>query len=169
MHAALRRGVTAIPTFDQGNFSDREITMSSRIIRVVTRASDGDLRTREFNEFEALESLHEQVGIDDCSTDLELRGMPVYRGLIGPIPEGKTAVRYESPEVFEALTKVWTKQKAKRRRRRTAKEMQEAAAAEAAAAAAAPEAAVKSSPPAPKFRFGSVTHTPTPSQTMASN
>ena len=103
--------------------------MSNRIIRVVTRSADGNIRTKEFESFESLEASHEQVGIDDCSTDLELRGMPIFRGLIGPIPEGKTAVRYESPEVFEVLTKEWTKLKAKRRRRRSAQEMAEARAA----------------------------------------
>ena len=35
-------------------------------------------------------------------------GMPVFRGLIGPMPEGKTVIRYESPEVFESLTKEWS-------------------------------------------------------------
>jgi len=103
--------------------------MSNRIIKVITRSSDGNMRTKEFDTFEGIEATHEQIGIDDCSTDLELRGMPIFRGLVGPIPEGKTAVRYESPEVFEVLTKEWTKLKAKRRRRRSAKEMAEAAAA----------------------------------------
>ena len=111
--------------------------MSNRIIRVVTRSADGSMRTKEFDSFESIEASHDQIGIDDCSTDLELRGMPIFRGLVGPIPEGKTAVRYESPEVFEVLTKEWTKLKAKRRRRRSAQEMAEAkAAAEAEAALA---------------------------------
>ena len=67
------------------------------------------------------EKSHTQVGIDDCSTDLNLRGLPVFQGLIGPIPDGKGFVRYESPEVFETLTKEWTNTKMPRRRRRTAK------------------------------------------------
>jgi hypothetical protein len=62
--------------------------------------------------------MHTQIGIDDCSTDLELRGMPVFRGLIGPIPEGKEVVRYESPEVFESLTKEWDTANTKRKSRR---------------------------------------------------
>ena len=94
------------------------MTKKHRTIRVITRASDGSIREREFESFEEIEQLHEQVGIDDCSTDLALRGMPIFRGLVGPLPEGKTAVRYESPEVFETLTKEWTKKKTKRRRRR---------------------------------------------------
>ena len=59
----------------------------------------------------ALLNRHAQVGVDDCSTDLGLRGLPVFRGLIGPMPEGKTVVRYESPEVFETLTKEWSAQR----------------------------------------------------------
>ena len=62
--------------------------------------------------------MHTQIGVDDCSTDLDLRGMPVFRGLIGPMAEGKNVVRYESPDVFEALTKEWITQPAEKRRRR---------------------------------------------------
>jgi hypothetical protein len=42
----------------------------------------------------------------------------VFRGLIGPMPEGRTVVRYESPDVFETLTKEWTSAKTPRRPRR---------------------------------------------------
>ena len=99
------------------------MTSSPRIIRVITRASDGSIREKDFESFEDIAQLHDQVGIDDCSTDLELRGMPVFRGLVGPLPEGKTAVRYESPDVFESLTKEWANQKTKRRRRRSSAEV----------------------------------------------
>ena len=92
--------------------------MSQRTIRVITRASDGSIKEKEFDSFDSIAEIHEQIGVDDCSTDLGLRGMPIFRGLVGPLPEGKTAVRYESPEVFETLTKEWTQQKSKRRRRR---------------------------------------------------
>jgi len=89
--------------------------------RIVTRASDGNLLIRDYPSTEPLLHMHSQVGIDDCSTDLALRGMPVFRGLVGPIPEGKNVVRYESPEVFESLTKEWGAEKKKRRtRKRTA-------------------------------------------------
>ncbi|MDC0935137.1 hypothetical protein OAS39_02540, partial [Pirellulales bacterium] len=69
---------------------------------------------------EALLKMHTQIGVDDCSTDLSLRGMPVFRGLIGPMPESKDIVRYETPEVFEALTKEWGAATAKRSSRRKA-------------------------------------------------
>jgi hypothetical protein len=89
--------------------------------RIVTRASDGSLLIRDYPSCDPLLKMHLQVGSDDCSTDLELRGLPVFRGLIGPIPEGRNIVRYESPEVFEALTKEWGAAKPRKRRRRTAK------------------------------------------------
>jgi hypothetical protein len=92
---------------------------SNKMIRVVTRASDGSLRTKDFEDFDAITELHEQIGIDDCSTDLSLRGLPLFRGLVGPLSEGKTVVRYESPDVFEALTKEWSQAKTKRRRRKS--------------------------------------------------
>jgi hypothetical protein len=37
--------------------------------------------------------------------------------LIGPMPEGKNVIRYESPEVFETLTKEWSTAKSTRRAR----------------------------------------------------
>ena len=89
--------------------------------RIVTRGSDGSLLIRDYPNCDAILEMHLQVGTDDCSTDLAIRGMPVFRGLIGPIPEGKNIVRYESPEVFETLTKEWINKTPKRRRRRTAK------------------------------------------------
>ena len=66
---------------------------------------------------EARKQLRQQNDTD-CSTDLALRGMPVFRGLIGPMPEGKGVVRYETPEVFETLTKEWTSASVTRSRRR---------------------------------------------------
>ncbi|HEV7224921.1 MAG TPA: hypothetical protein VGN42_19615 [Pirellulales bacterium] len=91
--------------------------MSKDVIRVVTRGVDGKLRIKDYNKPESLQKMHTQVGIDDCSTDLGLRGLPVFRGLIGPMPEGKNVVRYESPEVFETLTKEWSTMKSARRSR----------------------------------------------------
>ena len=87
--------------------------------RVVTRASDGSFRIRDFPSPEPIFEMHAQIGVDDSSADLALRGMPVFRGLVGPIPEGKNIVRYESPEVFEAVTKEWSNAKVKRHRRST--------------------------------------------------
>jgi hypothetical protein len=88
--------------------------------RLVTRETDGSLRVKDYANTDSLLKSHVQIGVDDCSTDLSLRGMPVFRGLIGPIPESKTIIRYESPEVFESLTKEWTATKSARRRSRGA-------------------------------------------------
>ena len=82
--------------------------MSKDTFRVVTRGSDGKLHIRDYAKQDNLQRMHTQIGVDDCSTDLGLRGLPVFRGLIGPMPEGKNIIRYESPDVFEALTKEWS-------------------------------------------------------------
>lgn len=89
----------------------------STTFRVVTRGSNGELRIKEYEKQDTLLKLHTQIGIDDCSTDLKLRGMPVFRGLIGPMPDGKEFVRYETPDVFESLTKEWSVSKTPRRAR----------------------------------------------------
>lgn len=96
--------------------------MKKDTFRIVTRGADGELRIRDYDTQEPLLSSHTQIGVDDCNTDLGLRGMPVFRGLIGPMSEGKNIVRYESPEVFETLTKEWSKtppRKGARRRTKT--------------------------------------------------
>lgn len=96
--------------------------MAKDTYRVVTRGSDGKLRIKDYAKSDSLMKTHIQIGTDDCSTDLDLRGEPVFRGLIGPIPEGNNVIRYESPEVFESLTKEWsTKKPARRTRTRTSK------------------------------------------------
>jgi hypothetical protein len=89
--------------------------MAKDTFRIVTRGTDGKLHVRDYAKRESLLRSHTQVGVDDCSTDLGLRGLPVLRGLIGPMPEGKNVIRYESPEVFEALTKEWGTAKSPRR------------------------------------------------------
>ena len=88
--------------------------------RIVSRGSDGSLLLRDYPNLDPLLHAYTQIGIDDCSTDLDLRGMPVFRGLVGPIPDGKNVVRYETPEVFEMLTKEWCAAKPRRRTRRKA-------------------------------------------------
>lgn len=91
--------------------------MKKETFRVVTRGANGDLRIRDYDSQEALLKRHSQIGVDDCSTNLSLRGLPVFRGLIGPMPEAQGVVRYESPEVFETLTKEWSSAKSPRRAR----------------------------------------------------
>ena len=91
--------------------------MKKDTFRVVTRGADGELRIRDYDTEQDLLKRHTQIGVDDCSTDLGLRGMPVFRDLVGPMPEGKNVIRYESPEVFETLTKEWSTAKTPRRSR----------------------------------------------------
>jgi len=98
--------------------------MKKDTFRVVTRGTDGQIRFHDYDSEEALLKRHTQIGVDDCSTDLGLRGLPVFRGLIGPMPEGNNIIRYESPEVFETLTKDWDAANPPRRsrsRQRTAR------------------------------------------------
>jgi len=100
--------------------------------RLVTRDAAGELVIHDFDSPEGILRTHLQVGADDCSTDLGLRGAPVFRTLVGPMPEGRNIVRYETPEVFEDLTKEWATPRSPRRRSRSS------AAAKAAEAAAPP-------------------------------
>lgn len=86
--------------------------------RLVTRNAGGDLVIHDFDSAEGILRTHLQVGADDCSTDLRLRGAPVFRTLVGPMPEGRNIIRYETPEVFESLTKEWAVPKSPRRRSR---------------------------------------------------
>ena len=83
----------ALQTIDWSCHSRTQIGVDSwnqkKTVRVVTRASDGSLRTKDFDDFDQIMELHDQIGIDDCSTDLSLRGMPLFRGLVGPLAEGE--------------------------------------------------------------------------------
>ncbi len=92
--------------------------MPAQLVRLVNRDSNGSIRIREYATFDELQSGFEQIGIDDCSTDLNLRACPVFRGLVGPIPDGKAIARYETPEIFEVQTREWASIRTRRRRRR---------------------------------------------------
>lgn len=89
----------------------------SMLVRVITRAADGNLRIRDYANTAPLLEMHTQIGIDDCSADLGLRGLPIFRELIGPILENDAA-QYETPEVFEMLTREWARSQCCRRHRR---------------------------------------------------
>ncbi|MFM7034909.1 MAG: hypothetical protein ACKOYJ_06945 [Planctomycetia bacterium] len=100
--------------------------MAKETWRVVTRGIDGELIIHDFDSPEAILRTHLQVGTDDCSTYLALRGAPVFRSLIGPMPEGNGIVRYESPEVFETLTREWAMPRSPKRRTRKKADAQQA-------------------------------------------
>ncbi|MDR3198422.1 MAG: hypothetical protein LBU34_11195 [Planctomycetaceae bacterium] len=91
--------------------------MKRHIYRVVTQGPQGDYRIRDYMSEEEIRHRHIQIGTDDCSTDISLRGRPVFKGLIGPMPEPGGVIRYESPDVFEQMTKEWSESKRKRRTR----------------------------------------------------
>ena len=86
--------------------------------RIVESGADGEPRVCDFaNESKLLERF-EQIGVDDFSADLRMRGRPMFRGLVGPMPDGDGMIaRYETPDVFEKLTKEWSAP----RRRKTKK------------------------------------------------
>ena len=94
--------------------------MKRHIYRVVTREAEGEYRIRDYMTEEEILRRHIQVGIEDCSSDMSLRGRPIFKGLIGPMAESGGVVRYESPEVFEQMTREWIEPK-RRRRARTQK------------------------------------------------
>jgi hypothetical protein len=103
--------------------------MKKDTYRIVTRGADGEIRVKDYENKDSILKLHTQIGVDDCNTDLDLRGMPVFRGLIGPMSEDKTIVRYETPDVFESLTKEWSAAPIERKRRRKRKPVTDEAAA----------------------------------------
>lgn len=92
--------------------------MSKKTIRIVTKSPNGEILIRDLPHGSEMLKMHKQIGVDDCSTHLDLRGLPVFRDLVGPMPDGKSVARYESPEVFEELTKQWSTAKPTRRRRK---------------------------------------------------
>lgn len=91
--------------------------MKRHVYRVVTRGPEGEYRIRDYMNEEEIVRRHIQIGIDDCSTDTSVRGQPVFKGLIGPMSGGSGVILYESPEVFEQMTREWSETKRKRRSR----------------------------------------------------
>ena len=81
--------------------------MEREIYRIVTQDSQGQIVTRDYESLDEIRANYHQIGTDNCSTKKELRDLPLFRGLIGPMKEGASIIRYESPEVFEKLTQEW--------------------------------------------------------------
>ncbi|MDR3182286.1 MAG: hypothetical protein LBT89_05075 [Planctomycetaceae bacterium] len=84
--------------------------------RVVTKGTDGEYRINDFVRETELLRRYVQIGADDCSLHQYVRGCPVLKGLIGPMIEPGNVLRYETPEVFEQMTKEWSIPARKRRR-----------------------------------------------------
>lgn len=90
------------------------------IYRLVDRGADAEIRARDFADAAEIGARFEKIGVDDSSADLRMRGLPVFRGLIGPIPERDgTVARYETPEIFEKLTKEWSAPQRRKSKRKT--------------------------------------------------
>jgi hypothetical protein len=89
------------------------------IYRLVDRDGAGEPRVRDFSDVAELAARFEKIGGDDCSADLRMRGLPVFRGLVGPMPERDGSIaRYETPEIFEKLTKEWSAPQRRKSRRK---------------------------------------------------
>ena len=92
--------------------------MKKHVFRVVTRGPEGEYRIRDYVSEEEIRRWHVQTGSSDYSLDVSMRGCPTFKGLIGPMPEASGVLRYESPEVFEQITKEWGESKRRCRRKR---------------------------------------------------
>jgi hypothetical protein len=77
--------------------------------RVYYLDKDGIKRQKDYKNQEALTAEYEQVGVEEDSYTIRLHGEPLLRGLIGPLSEGKTIVKYETKEVFIRETEEWSK------------------------------------------------------------
>ena len=95
--------------------------MRRHIFRVVTRGPEGEYRIRDYVSEEEIRRWHVQTGISDCSLDVSVRGRPIFKGLIGPMSETGGVLRYESPEVFEQMTKEWSEHKRRSRSKKGAR------------------------------------------------
>ena len=51
-----------------------------KTIRIVTRGSNGEIRSKDYAHQDAVLKMHSQIGIDDCSTDLSLRVCRSFEG-----------------------------------------------------------------------------------------
>jgi hypothetical protein len=93
--------------------------MKKHIFRVVTRGPEGEYRIRDYVSEEEIQRWHLQSGVTDYSLDISVRGCPIFKGLIGPMSEAGGVLRYESPEVFEQMTKEWyeTKRRSRSKKR----------------------------------------------------
>ena len=79
--------------------------------RVYNYDDDGQPQQADFKTAAALVEAYEQIGLEQDSYAIKLHGEPMLRGLIGPMSEGKTIVKYEDPKLFVIETEVWAKQK----------------------------------------------------------
>ncbi|QDU63120.1 hypothetical protein Pan216_39950 [Planctomycetes bacterium Pan216] len=79
--------------------------------RVYSRDTIGDIVMADFKTLKELLDVYEQVGVEEESYTMRLHGEPILDGLVGPMSEGKTIVRYETPEVFISMTEQWASER----------------------------------------------------------
>ena len=82
---------------------------SMRTYRLVFVNKTGALQQKDFEDVAELAKQYEQLGVEEDSYTIRLHVEPVFRGLIGPLSEGKSVIRYETPEAFASLTEEWSK------------------------------------------------------------
>ncbi|MCL2005512.1 MAG: hypothetical protein FWG73_05040 [Planctomycetaceae bacterium] len=92
--------------------------MKPHVFRVVTKGPEGEYRIRDYVSEDEIRRWHVQAGSCDYTLDNALRGQPIFKGLIGPMPEPGGVLRYESLEVFEQMTKEWYEHKRKYRKKK---------------------------------------------------
>lgn len=85
--------------------------------RVVSLLKSGKFQEKDYGNTSELCDRFEQVGVEEDTYCLRLHGQPVFKGLIGPLNDGPSAIRYETPEAYAVLTEVWAKTRRPRRRR----------------------------------------------------
>ena len=109
-----------ISSLPQNTFEEELESMS--IYRVVTMTKAGKFVGTDYDDPSAILAQYEQLGVEEDSYTLRLHGQPVFKGLIGPLSEGPSVIRYETPEAYALLTEVWAKTRRPRKRRATPNE-----------------------------------------------
>lgn len=85
--------------------------------RLASMTGQGKIVEHDLTDISELARQFEQIGVEEDSYSLRLHGQPVFQGLIGPLSEGPSKIRYETPEAYVALTEIWAKTRRPRRRR----------------------------------------------------
>lgn len=108
-----------ISSLPKNNFEEQH---SMSTYRVVTMTKAGKFEGQDYDDPAEIRAQFEQVGVEEDSYTLRLHGEPVFKGLIGPLSEGSSVVRYETPEAYAVLTEVWAKTRRPRKRRAAGEE-----------------------------------------------
>lgn len=102
---------------DRSPVQTHEGRIAMPIYRLVSYSQQEKFEETDFDSPDALSRRYEQTGVEEDSYTLRLHGEPVFKGLIGPMSDGPSTVRYETPDAFAAMTEIWAKQRRPRKRR----------------------------------------------------